>query len=237
VSGPVASARDAVAGKAQPDLFGASNVCHRYVCVALSRPPAEVAYYPNFLSRSGADGYFAALRASIAWREEEVMMYGRMVRVPRLTAWYGDREAFYTYSFARHRPQPWTAVLRELRAAVESFTGDRFNSVLLNLYRSGRDSVAWHADDERELGPRPAIASVSLGTPRTFAMRARDRSKAFSIVLEHGSLLLMRGDSQRCYQHAVPKEPRIAGERINLTFRTIRKEERAAAPRFGQTKV
>lgn len=205
----------------QPELFGKPETHERGYELVFSAAPAEVVYYPNFLPAETADRYFAAFRDSIAWRDEEVFMYSRMVRVPRLTAWYGDRAAVYTYSAIHNRPNPWTPELRELKTEVEAFTGDAFNSVLLNLYRSGNDSVAWHADDERELGPQPVIASVSLGTPRTFAMRANDRSRSFSVVLAHGSLLVMRGHSQRFYQHAVPKEKLITGERVNLTFRLI----------------
>jgi alkylated DNA repair dioxygenase AlkB len=142
--------------------------------------------------------------------------------MPRLTAWYADPGAAYTYSGLRNDPLPWTPELAELRDAVAARLDHRFNSVLLNRYRSGDDGVSWHSDDERELGGEPLIASLSFGATRRFLLRDRSTRKlAASLPLEHGSLLVMRGRSQRDFQHCVPKDPRATGERINLTFRTI----------------
>ncbi len=142
--------------------------------------------------------------------------------MPRLTAWYGDEGAVYTYSGLKNAPAPWNAPLLELRTLVEDAAGARFNSVLLNRYRSGNDGMGWHADNERELGATPVIASVSLGTPRLFTMRAKsDKKRLLDLRLAHGSLLIMGGASQQRFQHAVPKENRLHGERINLTFRAV----------------
>jgi alkylated DNA repair dioxygenase AlkB len=139
-----------------------------------------------------------------------------------LTAWYGDPGAAYTYSGLRNEPNAWNESLIEILDALYAFTAVRFNSVLLNRYRDGNDSLSWHADDEPELGVAPTIASVSLGVSRIFKLRKTDNSKEeTSLRLENGSLLLMTGHSQTDYRHSVPKEKRLLGERINLTFRVV----------------
>ncbi|MDQ2866435.1 MAG: alpha-ketoglutarate-dependent dioxygenase AlkB [Candidatus Eremiobacteraeota bacterium] len=180
----------------------------------------SVVYYRSFLDQADAARYFGVFVRELAWRQEAVMMYGKRMPVPRLTAWFADPGVRYTYSNLKNSPMSWTPELIELRSTVESFLQKRFNSVLLNRYRDGNDSVAWHSDDETELGDRPLIASVSLGCSRLFRLRdATDRRARGSVELESGSLLVMSGDSQRAYQHCVPKEHRPVGERINLTFR------------------
>ena len=142
--------------------------------------------------------------------------------MPRLTAWYGEPGAVYTYSGLRNTPEPWTPELAEIRSDLERATGLAFNSVLLNRYRDGRDSVSWHADDEPELGPEPAIASVSFGAVRSFVLRSKvHRKREGSVMLEHGSLLIMKGRSQALLEHALPKDARVTDERVNLTFRQI----------------
>ena len=149
-------------------------------------------------------------------------MFGKRVLMPRLTAWYGDPGAVYTYSGLRNAPEPWTPELAEIRSDLERTTGLAFNSVLLNRYRDGRDSVSWHADDEPELGPEPAIASVSFGAARSFVLRSKThRKREGSVMLEHGSLLIMKGRSQALLEHALPKDARVTSERVNLTFRQI----------------
>jgi alkylated DNA repair dioxygenase AlkB len=144
---------------------------------------------------------------------------------PRLTAWYGDATARYSYSGLDLTPQPWTPALLALRTQVEQATGVTFNSVLLNLYRTGQDSMGWHADDEPELGPEPVIASISLGATRRFRLRPRHSQQLphapLGLDLPSGSLLVMRGTTQQHWQHAVPKTARPVGPRLNLTFRTI----------------
>lgn len=170
------------------------------------------------LSRSNAE-VFARLLEETPWREESVVVYGKRHLQPRLTAWYGD--ASYTYSGLRLEPLPWTALLLELRAAVEAVCGQRFNSVLLNRYRNGRDSMGMHSDDEPELGSEPVIASLSYGATRTFILRHKRNKQTVRLALEEGTLLLMSGQLQRHWLHGINKSARPLGERINLTFRYI----------------
>jgi alkylated DNA repair dioxygenase AlkB len=139
---------------------------------------------------------------------------------PRLTAWYGDDGKAYVYSGIINHPLPWTALLLALKAKAEGFAENAFNSVLLNYYRDGSDSVGWHADDEPELGERPVIASLSFGATRTFELRRRTTGKVTKVPLTSGSILVMRGTTQHHWIHRVPKEPGCAS-RINLTFRFI----------------
>ncbi len=152
-------------------------------------------------------------------------MFGRRIAIPRLTAWHGDPGAVYTYSGLRNEPRPWTPALAELRARLADRLGVRFTSVLLNWYRSGADGMSWHADDEPELGSEPTIASLSLGATRRFELKHRADGERIAVPLDHGSLLVMTGETQHCWLHRVPKQPRIAGGRINLTFRVVAPSE------------
>ena len=141
---------------------------------------------------------------------------------PRLTAWYGDAGIAYRYSGITMQPEPWTRMLNEIKTRLEKFSGFTFNSVLLNLYRDGQDSMGWHRDDEKELGKNPAIGSVSFGDCRKFMIRhVQDRSLKNAINITNGSLLLMAGEMQHYWQHSIPKTAKPAGVRINLTFRKI----------------
>jgi len=162
---------------------------------------------------------FERLLIETPWREESVVVYGKRHLQPRLTAWYGD--ASYTYSGLRLEPLPWTALLLEIRAAVEAACGRRFNSVLLNRYRNERDSMGMHSDDEPELGDAPVIASLSYGATRTFILRHKRDKRTVRLPLEDGSLLLMSGQLQRNWLHGINKSTRPLGERLNLTFRYI----------------
>jgi alkylated DNA repair dioxygenase AlkB len=162
---------------------------------------------------------FERLLNETPWREESVVVYGKRHLQPRLTAWYGD--ASYTYSGLRLEPLPWTALLLEIRAAVEAACGQRFNSVLLNRYRNERDSMGMHSDDEPELGNDPVIASLSYGATRTFILRHKRDKRTVRLPLEDGSLLLMSGQLQRNWLHGINKSTRPLGERLNLTFRYI----------------
>src|SRR5262249_13523909 len=150
--------------------------------------------------------------------------------------WYGDRGASYVYSGLRNEPQPWTPALSELRAGVEASAAHTFNSVLLNYYRDGNDSMGWHRDNEPELGPRPLIASVTLGATRRFRFRevrpaVAGNRKTHEIELTHGSLLVMRGETQSAWEHGIPKVRDLTDPRINLTFRYVepRLRERSGA--------
>ena len=165
----------------------------------------------------------AELIRETPWRSEEVTVWGKKYLQPRLIAWYGDEGRNYTYSGISMNPLPWSQTLSELRALVESKCNEVFNSVLLNYYRDGRDSMGYHSDDEPELGPRPTIASLSLGQSRLFAFKRKGRSDAslVNIELTSGSLLLMKGDTQRNWKHGIAKSSRPLGPRVNLTFRRI----------------
>jgi alkylated DNA repair dioxygenase AlkB len=187
-------------------------------------PGASVSYLREWLTVPVADAAFDALIKEVPYTQHRVRMFGRELPAPRLSAWVGDPGAAYCYSRVRHQPLPWTRTLQILRERLQEDLGCAFNSVLVNRYRGGADSMGWHADDETELGPDPVIASVSLGATR--AMRFRSRSpaaikQALALALEHGSLLLMAGQTQAHYQHAIDKTRAAVGERINLTFRLI----------------
>ncbi|KAA9331358.1 alpha-ketoglutarate-dependent dioxygenase AlkB [Hymenobacter busanensis] len=191
----------------------------------LPLPAAEVLLNPDFLAPADAAHYLTDLNAAIAWRQEPIRLFGKEVLQPRLTAWHGDEGAAYQYSGLRLSPAPWTPALQALRQRVEQAAGTSFNSVLLNLYRSGQDSMGWHADDEPELGPEPVIASVSIGSARRFRLRPRPgvgpAHPPLTLELPGGSLLIMRGLTQRNWQHAVPKTAQAVGPRLNLTFRHV----------------
>jgi alkylated DNA repair dioxygenase AlkB len=186
-------------------------------------PGADLLFWPRVDLGTSAQELFDDLQRHVAWREEDIVLFGRRYRQPRLLAWYGDPEATYRYSGRQHLPLAWTDTLTALRERLQRVVGAQFNSVLANLYRDERDSMGLHADDERELGPRPVIASLSLGETRRFRLRHRHRKdlKSHSLHLPSGSLLVMRGDTQRHWKHEVPKERRACGPRINLTFRYV----------------
>lgn len=184
----------------------------------LPMPGADVVYYPEFIDTAHADRLLNALTTQTAWQQPTIRMFGRTVQVPRQTAWHGDPGATYTYSGIRHEPAPWTPALLDLRHLVTMWSGSFYNSALLNHYRTGADGVGWHADDEPELAP--CIASVSLGAPRTMRFKPRQGGKVQSVTLDHGSLLVMRGDTQVNWLHQIPKTS-AAGQRINVTFRQV----------------
>lgn len=159
---------------------------------------------------------------NIHWKQDSLKLYGKSVLLPRLTAWYGDSGAAYTYSGIKSEPNQWNDGLLHLKRRIEELVGSTFNSVLLNWYRDGQDSLSWHADDEKELGADPIIASANFGATRDFQLRRiSDHAQKITIPLKHGTLLVMRGELQRHWQHAVPKRANVAGSRFNLTFRTI----------------
>jgi alkylated DNA repair dioxygenase AlkB len=169
-----------------------------------------------------AQGWFDRLQAEVPWERHRLRMFGRDVEAPRLSCWIGDADAVYTYSGTRFVPRPWTPACAELRECVGVVCRERYNSVLCNLYRDGRDSMGWHSDDETELGPRPRIASLSLGAVRRFRLRhRRDPAARLELDLQSGSLLLMAGATQQHYRHDLPKTARDVGARINLTFRHV----------------
>jgi len=185
-------------------------------------PGAEVTWLPGWLPAPQAEALRLALLEDVDWEVHRIKLFGREVDSPRLSRWIGDADARYRYSGTEFEPHPWPASLLPLRQRLVAETGRPFNSVLLNRYRDGRDAMGWHSDDEPELGRQPLIASLSLGSPRRFVFRhRREKDLKREIVLGHGDLLLMAGDTQRLYQHALPRTAKPMGERINLTFRCI----------------
>lgn len=174
-----------------------------------------------FLDKAAADAAFATLLADTPWAQRSLRIAGRAVMEPRLTAWYGEAGRRYTYSGLTLDPLPFTPFLRHLKAAIEDAAGEVFDSVLINRYRSGQDSVGWHADNEPELGPDPLIASLSLGAVRCFVLKPRRGEGRVALDLPHGSLLLMGRGCQRYWLHSLPKTALPVGERLNLTFRRL----------------
>lgn len=188
----------------------------------LDLPDADVTYHGGVFGVDDRERLLRELTATTAWRQDSITMYGRPSPIPRLQAWYGEPGRTYTYSGIEMEPLPWTPALLEVRAVAERVAGVAFNSVLCNRYRDGSDSVAWHSDDEPELGVEPVIASVSFGAVRPFRFRHRsDPALVGELELAPGSIVVMRGPTQACWRHQIPKTTKPVGERINLTFRVI----------------
>lgn len=185
-------------------------------------PPDLLEYHPHFFDAVTSQLLLNRLINNTPWEQRQVSMYGKQILTPRLTAWYGDKGTGYAFTGTKYDPLPWTEDLLSIKKAVELVAGITFNSVLLNYYRDGNDSVAWHSDNESVLGERPVIASVSLGQTRTFDIRHKqDHKKKYSIRLENGSFLLMKGDLQSHWEHRIPKSSAFMTSRVNLTFRII----------------
>ena len=210
---------------------------------------ADIALWPDWLSPAEAAGSLAALQAEVPWRQESVRLFGKAVPQPRLTAWFGDADAGYRYSGLALAPLPWSPRLADLRDRVEAAAGARFDSCLATLYRDGDDAIGPHADDERELGPEPVIAALSLGETRPLVFRPRrtlrhaglgpgddvttragagagagtgtGTATTLSLPLPPGSLVVMRGRTQHAWTHAIPRTRRACGPRVSLTFRCV----------------
>lgn len=178
-------------------------------------------YYGPILAAPEADACFSALMQEIDWQHDRVKLYGKDIITRREVAWHGDAPFQYTYSHSTKTARPWTPCLAKLKAQVEGESGARYNCCLLNLYHSGEEGMAWHADDEKELQPEGAIASLSLGPERRFVFRHKGDKEKCEIRLAHGSLLVMRGVTQSHWEHSLPAMKRVSAPRINLTFRTI----------------
>ncbi|NND80459.1 MAG: alpha-ketoglutarate-dependent dioxygenase AlkB [Maribacter sp.] len=188
----------------------------------LDLPQSNITYYPDFLTAKAALRYFELFKETIPWQQDDIKVFGKVYAQPRLTAFYGDSSKTYSYSNITMQPLPFTKELLEIKQKIEGIDCAVFNSCLLNRYRNGRDSNGWHADDEKELGQDPIIASVSLGQERPFHLRNKKNSEIkHKIVLGHGSLLLMKGSTQHYWQHQIPKTSKQISERINLTFRIL----------------
>lgn len=182
----------------------------------------DLRYAPDFLAPAPADLFMRQLLDGIEWQQHHVVVFGRQLPAPRLSAWHGSADAHYAYSGLALTPRPWTAPLLALKTQIETAADCPFNSVLLNQYRTGRDSMGWHSDDEPELGVNPTIASLSLGGTRRFLLRHKRRACApVEIPLGHGALLIMRGPTQTYWQHQIPKTRHPCARRLNLTFRRI----------------
>ena len=180
-----------------------------------------VNYYKNLLSLNEANSYFDSLLHSIEWKNDQAFIYGKLIITKRKVAWYGDTDFEYTYSKITKRALPWTAELVELKKITEELTGEKFNSCLLNLYHNGDEGMAWHSDAEKVLKKNGVIASLSLGAERKFSFKHKETKETISLILENGSLLVMKGSTQTSWLHRLPPTKLISKPRINLTFRLI----------------
>jgi alkylated DNA repair dioxygenase AlkB len=189
----------------------------------LNLPDAEIIYYPQFFDKEQADQIYSELLQEIAWQQDNITVFGKTHPQPRLTALYGNEGKPYSYSNITMQPHPWNTLLQKIKYLIEARTECQFTTVLLNQYRDGKDSNGWHADNEKELGTNPIIASLSFGAERVFQLKHNTITEAKkSITLEHGSLLLMKGSTQHFWKHQIPKTAKPIGNRINLTFRSIK---------------
>ncbi len=157
----------------------------------------------------------------ISWKNDEAVIFGKLILTKRKVAWYGDEEFSYTYSNRTKTALPWTEELLQLKAVAEAETGETYNSCLLNLYHSGEEGMAWHSDGEKDLKKNGAIASMSFGAERKFAFKHKQNKETVSLILEHGSLLVMKGTTQTHWLHRLPPTKTTLKPRVNLTFRTI----------------
>jgi alkylated DNA repair dioxygenase AlkB len=190
--------------------------------INLNLPDSEIIYYPHFFDKKEADIIFEQLIEDIPWQQDDIRVFGKNYPQPRLTALFGNEGKSYSYSNIKMQPNAWSPLLEKIKTQVEQVTKVNFNVVLLNYYRNGKDSNGWHADNEKELGTNPVIASLSFGTERTFQLKHNlDKNQKINIALEHGSLLIMQGTTQHFWKHQIPKTSKPIGGRINLTFRFI----------------
>lgn len=190
--------------------------------IVLNLPDAEIVYYPHFFDKEEADAIFVQLKEEIPWQQDSIQVFGKIHPQPRLTALFGNEGKSYSYSNIKMQPHPWNPILQKIKSKIESVSKTNFTTVLLNQYRDGKDSNGWHADNEKELGKNPIIASVSFGAERVFQMKHNSiLGLKQNILLEHGSLLIMKGTTQHFWKHQIPKTSKPIGERINLTFRII----------------
>lgn len=186
-------------------------------------PDADITLIEEFFTQKESESFFKNLFEKIEWEQHQITIFGKTMNQPRLTALYGDEHKSYTYSGLTLNPTPWNKELMLIKKRVEEVSNTVFSTVLLNYYRDGRDSMGWHADDEKELGKNPVIASVSFGATRPFQLKHNNRKylKKVDIELFNGSLLLMRGTTQHYWKHQIPKSAKPISPRINLTFRLI----------------
>ena len=190
--------------------------------IHLDLPQADIVYYPSFFSSEKASTYYNRLLSETDWQHDDIKVYGKVYKQPRLSALYGLNNKPYSYSGLTMQPKLFTPLLLELKTAIEKNSEATFNTVLINQYRDGNDSVGWHSDDEKELGKNPVIASLTFGAERFFHLKHKENKELrYKLLLEHGSLLLMKGETQHFWQHQIPKSKLVQSPRINLTFRVI----------------
>ncbi len=199
------------------DLFGTTIDTRKN----LLPQDGTVQYYGILFPKATADYFLQVLLATIAWRNDEAVLFGKKIVTKRKVAWYGDKPYEYTYSNTTKKALPWTTELLDLKQLIERQTGETFNTCLLNLYHTGEEGMAWHSDGEKDLKKDGAIGSVSFGAERKFAFKHKHTKAKVELVLEHGSLLVMSGTTQTHWLHRLPPSKRIRGPRVNLTFRTI----------------
>lgn len=180
-----------------------------------------VIYYGKIMPLEKADYFLEALLNNISWKQDEAVIFGRHILTKRKVAWYGDHEFEYTYSNITKQALPWTKELLELKYIAELQTGESYNSCLLNLYHSGDEGMAWHSDAEKDLKKNGAIGSMSFGAERKFSFKHKRSKETVSVLLEHGSMLVMKDDTQNNWLHRLPPTKKIGTPRVNLTFRTI----------------
>lgn len=190
--------------------------------ITIELPKASLEYFPNFFELQKANELFSLLQNTIPWQQDTITVFGKNHLQPRLTALYGNNNNLYQYSNVVMKPHPWNSLLTFIKEAIEDELHNTFNAVLLNYYRNGADSMGWHADNEASLGRNPIIASVSFGATRPIHFKHNTQENLkHKINLEHGSLLVMKGETQHFWKHQIPKTSKPVGPRINLTFRNL----------------
>ena len=191
--------------------------------IEFNLPDSEIIYYPNFFDKEKSDEFFGKLKTDIPWQQDDITVFGKKYPQPRLTSLFGNEGKPYSYSNIVMKPHSWNSLLMFIKNQIEEVCPENFTTVLLNYYRDGKDSNGWHADNEKELGTNPVIASVSFGAERSFHLQHNSiKEQKLKINLEHGSLLIMKGTTQHFWKHQIPKTAKPIGPRINLTFRIIK---------------
>ncbi|HNP33621.1 MAG TPA: alpha-ketoglutarate-dependent dioxygenase AlkB [Flavobacterium sp.] len=191
--------------------------------ITFNVPDAEIEYYPNFFDSNRSNELFEKLKNEIPWQQDNITVFGKTHPQPRLTSLFGNEGKQYSYSNIVMQPNAWNPLLMFIKNEIEEICNENFTTVLLNQYRDGKDSNGWHADNEKELGRNPVIASVSFGAERSFHLQHNTiKEQKLKINLEHGSLLIMKGTTQHFWKHQIPKTAKPIGVRINLTFRIIK---------------
>lgn len=190
--------------------------------ITFNLPDADIAYFPQFFDNAVASDLFQKLLHDTPWQQDDITVFGKTHPQPRLTCLYGNEGKPYGYSNIVMQPHQWTPTIMYIKEEVEKVINANFTTVLANLYRDGQDSNGWHADNEKELGRNPIIASVSFGAERSFQLKHNTLDTKQNILLQHGSLLIMKGSTQHFWKHQIPKTKKEIGPRINLTFRIIK---------------